>query len=59
MGNLKITIIGNSVELRVKSPENHPDNINCNQYLEEILQEKISDRTAIVKNKYRSAEKTS
>ena len=55
MGNLKVTIIGNSVALRVRPPERHPINKNYTQQLEEILQKKIKDKTVIIQNKSRGA----
>ena len=55
MGNLKVTIIGNSVALRVRPPEKHPDNLNYTRHLEEILQKKIKENAVIVENKSRGA----
>jgi hypothetical protein len=51
MGNLKVTIIGNSVALRVRPPEKHPNNKNYTQQLGEILQKKIKNSTIIIENK--------
>jgi len=55
MGNLKVTIIGTSVAMRVRPPERCPDNKNYTQQLEEILQKKIRDKTVIIQNKSRGA----
>jgi lysophospholipase L1-like esterase len=55
MGNLKVTIIGNSVALRVRPPEKHPDNKNYTQYLEEILQKRIKEMIVTVENKSQGA----
>jgi lysophospholipase L1-like esterase len=55
MGNLKVTIIGNSVALRVRPPQKYPDNKNYTRQLEEILQEEIKDKTIIIENKSQGA----
>lgn len=50
MEDIKITIIGNSVALRVRPPLKHPENKNYTQFLEEILQENIQDKIILINN---------
>lgn len=44
MPKVKITIIGNSVALRVRPPVSHPDNKNYTQFLEELWEKKEQNR---------------
>lgn len=50
MRNLKVTIVGNSVGLRVRPPKAYPNNKNYGMLLEEMLQEKYPDTMVFVKN---------
>ena len=50
MQKLKITIIGNSVTLRVRPPKRSPKNLTYGEILESRLQEKIRDRLVLVNN---------
>ncbi|MCK5028595.1 MAG: hypothetical protein KAR57_03105 [Bacteroidales bacterium] len=51
MQNLKITIIGNSVSLRTRPVEKHPDNKNYGKLLEEFLCQNASDKNIVINNK--------
>ena len=44
---MKITIIGNSVAMRVRPPLNYPENINYTRHLEKILRERIEKDTHV------------
>ena len=50
MKNLKITIIGNSVGLRVRPPKKYPNNKNYGQIIVEMLNKKIPDHNVYVMN---------
>ena len=47
---LKITVIGNSVALRVRPPKYPPENRNYSHLLESNLQEEIKDKLVLVHN---------
>ena len=51
MEKIRITIVGNSVAIRVRPPLKNPENKNYGQILEEILQEKFPDKIVTVTNK--------
>jgi len=44
---MKITIIGNSVAMRIRPPLNYPENINYTRHLEKILRERIEKSTYV------------
>ncbi|MBT3208570.1 MAG: hypothetical protein HN704_02305 [Bacteroidetes bacterium] len=48
---IRITIVGNSVAIRVRPPQKNPYNKNYGQILEDILQERLSDKIVAVRNK--------
>ena len=50
MRNLKVSIVGNSVGLRIRPPESYPNNKNYGMLLEEMLQEKYPDTMVLVNN---------
>ena len=50
MKNLKITVAGNSVALRIRPPQEHPNNKNYGVILEELLQEKYPQKVVFVSN---------
>ena len=50
MKNLKLTIIGNSVALRNRPPEMHPNNKNYGELLGELLQNKYPEKYISINN---------
>ncbi len=45
---IKISVIGNSVAIRVRPPQKHPDNRNYTQLLEEILNKDFSKQLILI-----------
>ena len=50
MRNLKISIIGNSVAVRIRPPEKYPENKNYGIQLEELLQKEFPEKNILVNN---------